>query len=128
MKQMSRGYLRNVLSVAVLLMLIGGAVIGARAWSRAQSQTVSIEMGTHQFTPASVTRIAGPLHLEVKNQSGRQSFTLQLKRDNGGAVVQEWNVQAGAGQVWATDVDLQQGGYNLSVVENPACMFHITAQ
>jgi hypothetical protein len=138
--------LRNVVSLIVLLILISGAVIGVSAWSRAnggalrlpflksaapsgsQTQAVSLTLGPNKFAPASVTRAAGPFRLEVTNQSGAQAFTLQLKRDNGGGGVHEWRVQSGAGQTWSETVELAQGGYTLSVAENPACLFHITVQ
>jgi hypothetical protein len=145
-KEIDRASLRNIMCAALLLILITGGVIAAGRWKAAAgggvnvpvlssanqqstpAETVSLVMGTRAFTPASTTRATGPFRLEVVNQSGMQSFTLQLRRDNGGSLVQEWNVQVGAGQVWSADIDLPQGGYNLSVAENPACLFHITVQ
>jgi len=130
MKMMNKVPLRSVVAVALLLLLAGAVVLGASAWLRPhpQAETVSVELGSSKFTPGSATRGPGLFLLEVTNRSGRQAFTLQLRRDNGGDIVHEWGVQAGEGQTWSETVDLPQGGYNLSLAENPACLFHITVQ
>ncbi|HEY0324118.1 MAG TPA: hypothetical protein VGC66_24445 [Pyrinomonadaceae bacterium] len=145
-KALSKASLRNIASVILLLIFISVAGIAAGAWSlsaggakrlpipscaappASQVETVSVVLGTRAFTPASTTRAAGAFRLEVTNQSGAQEVTLQLRRDNGGALVQEWRVQSGAAQTWSEVIDLAQGGYTLSVAENPACLFHITLE
>jgi hypothetical protein len=136
---------RHVVPAILLLILISGVVVGVRAWPApvglmtrgsslagaeppsAQTEAVSVVLGPNKFTPVSVTRAAGPFRLEVSNQSGTQEVTLQLRRDNGGEIVQEWRVQSGT-QALSEVVDLAHGGYNLSVAQNPACLFHITVQ
>lgn len=142
-KALSTASFRNVISIILLLTLLCGVVIGACAWSApggkpgastlggaAQSgstvETVSVVLSPHAFTPAAVTRAAGQFRLEVVNQSGAQDLTLRIRRDGGG-VVQEWSVH-GTAQTWSEVVDLPQGGYDLTVAENPACLFHITLQ
>lgn len=143
-KAISTASFRNVVSIALLLILISGVVIGARAWSApvgkvgepilavaapsgSTTETLSVVLGPRGFTPAAVTRAAGSFRLEVANQSGAQDLTLQIRRDSGDGVVQEWRLQSGA-QSWSGVVDLEQGGYVLTVAENRACLFHITVQ
>jgi hypothetical protein len=140
-KAISTASFRNAISIIFLLILISGVVIGACAWSAptggavregatqsgSAAETVSVVLGPHAFTPAAVTRTPGPFRLEVANQSGAQEITLQIRRDSGGSVVQEWRVQGGA-QTWSAMVELEPGGYDLTVAENPACLFHIAVQ
>ena len=142
-RAISTASFRSVISIILLLVLISGVVVGARAWSApvgkvgmpvlvgeaqtgSTTETVSVVLSPHAFTPAAVTRAAGAFRLEVQNQSGAQDLTLRIRRDGGG-VVQEWSVH-GTAQTWSEVVDLPQGGYDLTVAENPACLFHITLQ
>jgi hypothetical protein len=125
-KAISKASARNVVSLILLLLLVSGGVIGARALTATPTETVSVVLGQQCFTPESVTSAAGQVRLEVANQSGAPHVTYQLRRDGGG-LVQEWKVESAA-QTLSEMVELTQGGYVLMVAENPACLFHITVQ
>ncbi len=124
----ARRFSKTVWAVALLVVTV---VVGASCWrgSHAQGQPAAEARTTLRpegFDPAKVTCAAGHLKLTVVNESGEGGLTLRMKR-MGGDVVREDQVSVGSSE-WAGEYDLAAGDYVLSVVENPAMLYYVTAQ
>lgn len=71
---------------------------------------VTLTLHDSGFTPAAVTRPAGPFQLSVDNRSGSDDLTLVLKGSDE-VVIREMRVRSGD---WSELLDLTAGTYTLS--------------
>lgn len=115
----------------VIALLAVTVAVGASCWrgSHAQGQPAAearTTLRTGGFDPANVTCATGRFKVTVVKESGADGITLRMKR-MGGDVVREDQVPAGTSE-WTGEYDLAAGNYVLSVVENPAMLYYVTAQ
>lgn len=68
----------------------------------------------------------GPLQVDG-GERGRRGRHDAPDEADGGEVVREDQVAAGSSE-WTGEYDLAAGDYVLSVVENPAMLYYVTAQ
>ena len=124
----ARRFTKTMWAISLLAVTVA---VGASCWrgSHARGQPAAEARTTLRpegFDPAKVTCAAGHFKVTVVNESGAGGLTLRMKR-MGGDVLREDQVPAGSSE-WTGEYDLAAGDYVLSVVENPAMLYYVTAQ
>ncbi len=105
---------------------VSGTATKPNAGARVASGTMKTTLTAGGFTPPELNQAAGPINLELRNESGQPKLVLRLEKASGERVT-EVNLSDKV-KTWTAKFDLAAGSYTLLETGHPEWRCRVTVQ